>query len=63
MVVVIIVSVVVVKVAILLLVVKQAEGQVLMNQAQKDNHLDTLNSTLHLPLYIVIYRHDYILSY
>ena len=34
-----------------------------MNQAQKDSHFDTLNSTWHLPIDIAIYRHNDILTY
>ena len=37
--------------------------QVLMNKAKYDSHLDTLHSTWHMSLDIVIFWHNYILIY
>ena len=41
----------------------QAEGSGFMDEHQKDSHVDTLNSTWHFPLNIVIYRHNDIVTY
>ena len=41
--------------------IKQTEGSCLMNKAQKDSHVDTLNSTWQLSLNTVMKMHNEIL--